>query len=265
MGLDTWGSNVGPQIGSQTGAQIGGAAAGTVASWTTDATSGKAVPASALEWSAFIGAKALNIAVPDALWLFQEASGNFADSIAGTFPLTAGASLGHQQPAFGWSRLGVTFTDGSSTSNASTSSASLPDLSVASCTMLGIWNISTPSAQHGFFQMGAAADTAACITATPRMRVIQGSTVTGTLDPTASFRPFLMKSDNTNTVTALYNNLETLKPTHSGATGRLVRFGGSGSVATSVGGTLVYGCMWNNAHAEIADADVTALFTAMGF
>lgn len=93
-----------------------------------DAAAGIYCPASSTEWTNFIARKGLSVAVPDALWLYQEASGNLADSI-GSFTLTAaGTGATYQSAVTGWTRKGIAITD-AATANFSSTSASLPDVS----------------------------------------------------------------------------------------------------------------------------------------
>lgn len=260
---------IGPRIGSKFGARFAPAfggdpiSAGSSASWTVDAASGKAFPANATEWSAFIAARGLVTTVPSALWNFQETTGNFADSI-GAFPLTAGVSLGYQNAVAGFTRKSIAFVDGSATSAATTTSASLPDISVTSMLVLGIWLLNTPSVAHDFYEIGTTTTQRGIMTIAPVMKIASGSNnATGVTNPTGSVRPFVFQSNHTTATAKLITSLETLSAALGLATGKSLMFGGS--AVGSCGGQCLYGAMWQGAAAELAATDIAALTTAMGF
>jgi hypothetical protein len=72
-----------------------------------DATSLRYVPANGSEWAELLSGT--GIPNPAHLYLFQEASGNPADSIDGK-ALTASGTLAYQQAVAGWSRLAIKTT-----------------------------------------------------------------------------------------------------------------------------------------------------------
>src|SRR5262245_47294003 len=75
-----------------------------------DATSNILVPANAAEWAQVLASAGISSGGPSALWLFQEASGNPADSV-GSFTLTASGTPTYQAAVSGWTRKAITFAD----------------------------------------------------------------------------------------------------------------------------------------------------------
>lgn len=233
-------------------------------SWSVDATSGIAVPASAAEWTAFIASKGLSVSVPDALWLMQEASGNAADSI-GSFTLTAGGTgLAYQQAVSGWSRKAITFTDGG-TGQLKSTSASLPDISTTSQLTLVIALVSTIGGTRNFVTQGTTKSALNLTNAAPRVRVASSSNSTdGALDPTVGVKPFVLGTNRTAGSTTGYTDVEKLSPTFSTAvTGKTACIGANS--ANGPGAAVLYACEWHAAKAELTDANVKALLQALGF
>lgn len=87
---------------------------------TRDATSGFYVPANATEWTNLL--QGSGVPSPAYAWQLQETSGNLADSISGvTLTAHAGTGLTYAATVSGWSRKGLSFTDGSTSYFTSTS------------------------------------------------------------------------------------------------------------------------------------------------
>lgn len=250
----------GPRVGIAAGPSADEIAAGSTTAWTVDAASGKATPSSSTEWTAFIAANALSVAVPDSLWLLQEASGNPSDSI-GAFPLTAAGAVTYRQALSGWTRVGVGLTDGVN-SQFGTTSASLPTGGTASQTVLIIGNIpAAPAANRNIYE-GQTGSTIR-INSTPRVVAISGANVaTGTVSPAGTTRPYVYRENFTAATSTVMTDQEKLVPVHGTISGRNLRIGSS---ATSVAGVVGYACAWYNANAEISDANMKSLLQAMGF
>lgn len=228
-----------------------------------DATAGIYLPSSSTQWTNFIARKGLSIAVPSALWLLQEPSGNPVDSIGG-FTLTAAGSLAYQQAEAGWSRTGVKFTDGG-TGTLSNSSASLPSIASASMTTLMIANATaSTSATRVMLQHGSGTINRVRVTSTPRLAVLSnGNTATGTVSPLNAVRPYALRSNRTAASCVGTSDTEKLTPTFDATvTGKGVVFGLSSQTPTF---NVLYACNWHNANAEISDATLKALLQAMGF
>jgi hypothetical protein len=211
----------------------------------------------------FIARKALTgIAVPDALWLFQDASGNAADAI-GSFTLTAsGTGLAYQQAVTGWTRKAITFTD-NGTGQFKSISASLPDLSTTSMFTVVIGNVTaTPAAQRNIITQGTTR-TALNVNITPRVIVSSSAnTVVGTLSPTGSMKPWGLRENHTAASTTGFTDAEKLIPTHGAVTGKTVTVGANSSNSPAM--SVVYGWEWHGANAEISDANYKSLLQAMG-
>lgn len=225
--------------------------------WSVDAASGKAVPATSAEWSAFKSANGLSIGTPDSLWLFQEASGNPADTF-GVIPLTAAGSVLYRQSVSGWTRNGVGFTDGVA-AQFSSSSVSLP--SGTSQTILCLATV--PAAPAANRELYVGPNAILRLNSTPRVvAVAGGGTAIGTADYTGGVRPYAYRINTTALSNTVMTNQEKLVPAYAAPVGRMLRFG-SASVAAA--GTIVWACAWYNDNAKISDANMKALLVAMGY
>lgn len=250
----------GPRVGIAAGPSADEIAAGSTTAWTVDAASGKATPSSSTEWTAFIAANALSVAVPDSLWLLQEASGNPVDTIGG-LTLTAAGTVTYNQAVSGWSRTGVGLADGVN-SQFATTSASLPNANAASQTVLMIATVTTAPAGNRQVYTGPS-NSLRIIGGTPRFSVTAiASTASGSVDPTNAVRPWIYKHDFTNSVQKGYTDQEALGIAYTAIAGKVLRIGSTGA---AFGGVAVYACAWYNANAEISDANIKALLQAMGF
>lgn len=238
--------------------------------WSVDATSGIAVPANASEWSAFIAANGLTVAVPDALWLLQEASGNFADSIGG-FTLTADAGNAYQQTVAGWARKGAQSPSDGTTHIGISLSASLPACNAAGAGMaiFAFVNLpSTPAANRDVYE-GAGATLRTRLTATPRLAALdQANVATGTNNPTGT-RPVghqYYTPDGTTGTCVGYSDQEKLTPTFAiAAATKSLRLGGSSSGNLAPIATWLYAWGWLFGNANITSAQVKACLQAMGW
>ncbi len=270
----TVGLRIGAKIGARFGPAIGvgpdplQAASGGISGVSRDATSNVYVPASATEWTTFLAAVSLNgiIAVPDALWLFQEASGNPADSIA-SFTLTASGAPSYQQTVSGWTRKAITFADGNAGSLAS-ASASLPDLSAGSMMTLGYITLpaATPAGTRNLISEGTDATPAfANVTNVPRLFAKSGAnTASGTLSPMNAVRPITVRHNLTASTMVAFSDAEKVTPTFGvTATGKALKFGAAAN--TAINGGPLYGCSWFNANAEVSDANLKLLLQGLGW
>lgn len=236
-----------------------------------DATSGIYVPANSSEWTTFLAAAGLSgvVAVPSALWLLQEASGNAADSI-GSFTLTAGAGLTYQQSETGWTRKGVKFTDGTAGTSLSSSSASLPDIASASMTTLIIANATASTAGNRILLLHgnpAANRNRIRITSTPEMAVLSNGNIangtSGANGPLNAVRPYVLRTNRTANSCVGTRDTEKLTPTFDATiSGKGLDIGASSLSPTF---NLLYACNWHNANAEISDANLKTLLQMMGF
>lgn len=233
---------------------------------TIDATSGIRSPSSTTEWSDFnayhvaIGTPNFPNVMPSLLWLCQDASGNLADAIDGFTGTVAGTPISYQQSITGWSRFGISGGDGG-TANADNQSASLPDPAAASMTMIG-WATATatPAAIRNFHVIGTANLTTNRINTTPRFQGVSGgNVVTGTTAITGAVRPLVNLYDVTSGRVMCASDLEKLTPTKAATTGKRHR------LSFSFPGAWLYAFSLFGAAAELSDAGVKSLLTAMGW
>jgi uncharacterized repeat protein (TIGR01451 family) len=234
---------------------------------TRDGTSNVWLPQDATEWSNFITAQGISgVAVPDALWLMQETSGNLADAI-GLFPLTlSGTNAFYQQAVTGWSTKGISWINAATASFQSTST-SLPDLSTTSITMLLFVRPSAGTSNRGIMGAGTSNFMQAQITVTPRLVAASGAnTAVGTVSPAGAVRPLVQTHNRTALTHRQVTDQEKLNPTFSASsTGKRIAIGGSLGIASSPPMTIVYACMWKGTNAEMSDATLKALLQAFGF
>lgn len=228
-----------------------------------DATAGVYFPATSTEWSNFIARKGLAIGVPDAAWLFQDASGNLADAI-GSFTLTAsGTGLAYQQAVTGYSRKAVTFTVGGTGAFVS-SSASLPDLSASSTLTMFVANVTAPPASKQMLVQGGAGTNNSLLinVTTGTLGLIAGTTTNGTEDITGRVVPITMQHDRANSVDTASSPASLIsKALNASASGKRLTFGGGSNPAMAI----LAAFEWHGAKAEVSDATVKALEQAMGF
>jgi len=235
------------------------------ASVTRDATSGIYVPSSSAEWTAFIAAAALSgIAVPNALWLMQEASGNLADAIGGFTLSNAATAATYAQSVAGWTRTGVRIADAATTAFKS-NSASLPDIASASQFTMVIALVSSATATRRLISHGTSTTSALRVIASPATRAASGVNNADGTSPYGSVRPFGLRTNRTAGSTTGFTDVDKLVPTWSATvTGKEIVLGaqGGGACPTAV---MLFAAQWHNANAEISDANYKTLLQAMGF
>lgn len=264
------GVKVGARVGAAAGVSLDQIAVAAASAWSTDATSGKGVPANATEWEAALTSAGLSPATfaPSALWLLQEASGNAADSI-GSFTLTASGTLGYQQAVAGWTRKAITSTDGVAGSLTSTS-LSLPDILTTS--HLVIAYVKTPAAAPGSARnlicLGATATRvdAALTPTTGRLRARsianQADGTTALCDDTV--HPIVIRVNRTSSEVDGASNADKVSPTLDVlSAGQGVRLG-TGQLQASSSGYL-YAVSFHGAAAQMTDAQIKTLLQTLGW
>jgi hypothetical protein len=260
---------VGPVVGPVVGPKVGpngDVSAGVPVTWTVDATSGIAVPANATEWADFIAANGLSISVPSSLYLMQEASGNLADSI-GALTLTS-TSLTYQQAVAGWTRLGITVTDGSG-GRAEATVGNGPNPATTSQTWIVFADLtSTPAGNRHLLHINTIAATGAfvLVNVTPVIGITCAAvTANGASNPvTGGVRPFALKYDRTNSAAVAYSDQDKVAGTYNAGVVDGGKGFGRGS-SNDPAGAWLYGYMFSGAAAEISDATMKALLQAHGF
>lgn len=265
---------IGPRIGprpGRVGLAVGlgedGIAPSTVVS--ADPTSGKKVPASAVEWALFRSQNSLVVASPDYLHLCQEAAGNLADSI-GAATLTALNSPLYAQAVTGWSRVGV---KGNQTSQQRFMYASGPNPSTTSIARFCFFQCGTVDATpRQIMGCGAVDDVSVSVylsSSKARLRYRESANITDAAaanDYSLAVHPLLLLSDVTNSRARLYTDLEKLSPTFGLGANATNYSLGSLATGTFSATTIIYECGWQGANAETCtDASVKAFFQALGY
>lgn len=259
------GIRVGVSVGSRVGAAVGVSAnevgpdtGGGLSSVSRDATSNIYVPASSSQWSSVMSSAGLATGGPSLLWLAQEATGSLADSI-GTFTGTlAGGPPTYQQAVAGWSRKGISGTDGGSGVFSNTD-AGLPDLTTQSMLVLVYAVVTTPASARGIMDFGAALISGANLTTGPLLQCSAGSTVNGASNPTGAVRPILLLHDATNNRAAVFSDQEKIIAAKRATTGKRIR------ILNSYLGSFVYVASFFGSAAELSDAQVKTLLQTLGW
>lgn len=241
-----------------------------VVKWAVDATSGKPVPANSAEWKEFLEAYGLaHLGTPNGLWLLQEVTGPLGDAI-GSVVLSPFAGPLYQQPVVGWSRKGVGTVDGLAHGFKNVGDGSLPDVELASMTMLALVELPGPPPLTARNVLIAGASSPAAyvhVDLEPSRRLSMATLAsmgTGTMDPGAAAAGILLKHDVTNSQQKVITRKETFsKPFTPLNTSRGLYIGGGSSPAPL--GRWLYLAAWYGPKAEISDADAAKLLTALGW
>lgn len=200
-------------------------AAVAAATYTVDATSSKACPASLIE-AAALDAKGAYMGRPDAIYNFQEASGAIVD-VVNARNLTVSGSGTYQQAVSGWSRLALNLTAGSSVGNAATPNANANSIteifySLYSGTITASGNIQL----YGTSQVWQIRSTAA-----PVLQYRSGGNVnSGGNDYRNNVRPFVLRIDRPGANGNAYSDRDKISTTYASTpTGASIGIGGAGA------------------------------------
>ncbi len=234
-------------------------------SWTVDATSGKAVPASSAEWTALMAAAGFGGANPSNLWLLQEPSGNYADSI-GAAPLTDSSTTNDAAIA-GWSRKGFTIADGS---GAVALSSAVGDTSTASQLLLGYIAVTaTPGASpRDIMGVGnGSGHRAVRVNTTPRLIAYENGAITsmtGGVNVPTTVIPIILQVNKALSTFTVYTETETIVGYWNGTWNAGALLIGA-AVGTSAPMWAGYLALWSGANAEMSRANIKTLQTTMGW
>lgn len=158
--------------------------------------------------------------------------------------------------------MGISFTDGGT---GQLKSSSTPDIAVASVLTL-IFAIVTASgaATRQLVTHGTTTRDDIRIT-TVHMRGGSGANVAdGAGNPFNQVRPYALRTNRTLGTATAFSDTEKVTPTSSASvTGAQMTIGANGAATPTF--TALYGVEWHNAHAEIPDATLNALESALGF
>jgi hypothetical protein len=214
--------------------------------WTTDATSGKGMPANAKEWETYLGSVGLSGYQPMSQWSLSVASAaSLTDALQlrGAVSLTVtGTNATFQAPVAGWSAQGITVTNGA-TFRATTTNGLLPNLATDNCAALMYMRVaSAPSAIRTPLLFGTTVHNLR-IDTTPRFRSDSGvNNAVGTVDPTGQVRPYMLVNDVTGSLSLGLSDQEKLSPTRGAVTGKQYGFGwGSNPAGSYIGLMTLWG------------------------
>lgn len=261
----------GNKHGARHGAKHGSLLLANTITWTTDATSGKGVPANATEWASVRTAASLGAGAPSNLHLYQEAAGSPADSIGSMTMTPGGAGHTYQQNVTGWARKAFKLTQAVGQYAGVTSGA--PNL--ASESGLYFAYIDLPSTPSGNRDLISASPALFCRVTTGDKLQLSVSGVT--VDSTNSHVgiggfPVVMAWNRALSKVKLYTHLEKITGTWDAAmTGDDYIVGAYAGAASAVHGML-YDTIFKGAAAELGagseaafDAAVKSILTALGY
>jgi hypothetical protein len=239
-------------------------------SYSIDSVSHKAVPANKFEWAHLIAARGLSIVPPSGVWLMQEQSGMLMDSVGGAALRPQGAPK-YQLFVNGWQRVAVQTDDSAGGFFADAPDVNLPNLQTTSMTVMIYYsNLVQPSGARTIMILGAGNPQnfgKVTIDAASHLQLIAGGTSSsGSKSYDLTVTPIIAKLDNTHTLQVLYTPIETIavNPYTALVAGPRGLFIGGGDGAQPAGAWL-YMAAWYGSGAEMADTDVSKLFTALGF
>ncbi len=248
--------------------------AAAAATFSTDATSGKAVPESSAEWSNFIAANSLTLATPNYLHLCQEASGNLADSI-GSLTLTAQNTPLYQQSVTGWTRKGIG-GDGATAGSFRNAAGPNPSLtSVAQFYYLHIPGFDATVRYIAGFGAGDNVSLQGFVTSGKsilRARLgasLAALTVDHDFDVAGQTIAVLVVSNLSATGVEklkVYTQLDEAAPAaEPAAPGSATTYALGSNTGTFAACQILYSCGWSGAGAEITSAQALAFFQALGY
>jgi len=238
-----------------------------------DATSGERWPADATQWTDFnayhvaIGTANYPNVSPSSQHLFQDASGNPSDSI-GTFTMTVenAAGISYQNAVTGRSRKAINLTSGTAGLIRSTD-AGLPNINAASMLSIFVAKVTTSAATRDVCLIGATATRAmmkTIITTGVAQGLFVGNSANGAADAGGAVRPWVIRVNRTASTNTAFTDVDKLAPAFAGTmAGQSIAIGNlvSGCSTTQYLGAIHF----FNAAAEMSDAGLKALLTALGY
>ncbi len=242
------------------------------ATWTIDPSSGKGAPATAAEWTSLIAVRNLNVDPPQGLWPMQDlASGTGLIDVTGNVDLGVRNSPLFRQPVLGWTRLAVGMPDFSNREFYNNTDASLPDVATTSMTVLLVFQIldipNPPGIRSILFGgsgiQGRRADVE--LDGNLRLRIgINGTYASGTVNYGSAVIPMLLKLDVTNMQQKILTSQELVQLPYVPLQGsRGLVLGGANNPSPDL--RCLYMAAWYGTSAEISDADLRAMLSALGW
>jgi hypothetical protein len=226
-----------------------------------DATSGIRCPSNAYQWTTLLGY------TPTSLWLCQEASGNLTDTI-GAQTLTAANTPLYQQAQAGWTRTALALANATGQRFAHATFANSATVSLFVLAYAG-YNSATVTAGNHLLVYGGNNDCSVTNGDTAnetKVRYREGANITegantltvGTVYPVGLLRNI------TGTAVRVYSDTEKLSPTYDVTAGTVLSLGCAAGT-TSAPMSYVYVVAWSGATAEMSDATIKAIYTALGW
>lgn len=237
--------------------------------WTSDATSGKAVPANASEWDSVMSSSGISTGSPIAAWQLQEAAGNFADSI-GAFTLTASA-FSYQKAIAGWTRKGAGSAADASAATASLTGGAIGDIQAASALFLAYVQLAAaPAATRDVLALGGSTSCrAAQVTITPAYKATPNdasATATGAANAGTAVRPVILHVNKAASVWRVITDQEIVQPTPWTAPPVSNALIAIGSVLTSTPSfSVLYAACFRGTAAELSNAQIKTMLQTLGW
>lgn len=231
-----------------------------------DSVSGIRVPVNAYQWTTLLGF------TPTSLWLCQEGTGNLTDTIGG-LTLTAANTPAYAQSS-GWDRDAVQVANGTGQRFSHATFANSGTTSLFILAYCG-YHSTTVTAGNHLFVYGGNNDCSVTNGDTGderKARYREGTNIVEGANTLAlgSIYPIGLKR-NLDTVNAgaspearVYTDTEKLSPTYDVTAGTVLALG-SAAGATSAPINYVYVVAWSGATAEMTDAQIKAIYTALGW
>lgn len=237
--------------------------------WTTDATSGKGVPANNTEWGDLLTAASTSGTCRH-LWGMQNASGDATDAMSpaadfGYF----GGTITYQNTITGWTRKGIRFTATDSAFRNIDADLPTPNATSFLYVMLFKKN-STPGTNRSILAIGLDATSGNYInlglTSGDLLRLCDGTTSigTGASSVGTSVMPIIVRHDRTNSVQAVYTEDEKIVATYNATDANEIAFLGNSS-SNSPDMDLLYVAMITGTAAEAGHATAKAILQQLGW
>lgn len=226
-----------------------------------DAASGIRCPVNAYQWTTLLGY------TPTSLWLCQEASGNLTDTLAGQ-TLTAANTPLYNQAMAGWTRTALALANGTGQRFAHATFANSATVSLFILAYAG-YNAATITAGNHLLVYGGNNDCSITNGDTAderKVRYREGANITegaNTLT-TGTIYPVGLLRNITGSAVRVYSDTEKLSPTYDVTAGTVLSLGCAAGT-TSAPISYVYVVAWSGATAEMSDATIKAIYTALGW
>lgn len=239
------------------------------AAWTIDASSGKACPEDANEWSAFMSSLGMGSKVPSHVWGCQDAASPLTDSIGGSPMASWGTpSLTYQQSSPGWSRVAAY----NPAAGGGWSTNTAVDPSATSVAMLVYARIASASSNRTicYINMGTGANVdtiAAFVYGTIGMKAMCDGveTLNSVSHHDDTVHPWLLVYNRTAGTCTLYTDKGVVSTTYTADIVPNAMGLARGGQWSSPNAYFLYACAWEGAAAEFTPSEARALIDGLGF